>query len=69
MRQFDPQEFNRKKRLILVALGISAVIQLVILLAYYFKEQQVALTMPMILGLLITFYTMIQVYQIDQFDR
>lgn len=66
MRHFDPEELKRKKRLIIVALSISAIIQLVILLAYYFKEKQIALAMPMILGILITTYSLVQVYQIDR---
>lgn len=66
MKPFDPQELKRRKRLIHVALMISVVIQGIIIGIYYFKEKQVTLVMPMLLGLFITFYAIIQVGQIDR---
>lgn len=56
MNGFEPEEFERKKRLVLVALFVSLIIQVIVLLAYYFKEKQVMLALPMLLGILITVY-------------
>lgn len=59
MNGFEPEQFQRKKRLIIVAQVILLIIQLVTLWAYYFKEKQTILTPPLILGIMINIYTLI----------
>lgn len=57
----DWEDFHKKRRLILIQLGLAFVIQVIILLAYYFKEKQVVLAFPMVLGLLLTGASIFQV--------
>ena len=59
MNGFEPEQFQRKKRWNIVAQVILLIIQLVTLWAYYFKEKQTILTPPLILGLMINVYTLI----------
>lgn len=59
MNGFEPEQFQRQKRLLIVAQIVSLIIQCVILWAYYFKEQQTILAPPLILGIMINIYTLI----------
>ena len=54
MRQEDPELQLKRRRMVQVLAWLSLIIQVVILLAYYFKEKQVILTFPMIIGIMVT---------------
>ena len=66
MNGFEPEQFQRKKRLIIVAQVILLIIQLVTLWAYYFKEKQTILTPPLILGIMINVYTLINTFSLGK---
>lgn len=55
----DPESQMKRRRLNNVYLIIALLIQVIILLSYYFKEKQVALVLPMILSIFITFATLV----------
>ncbi|MCW6652198.1 hypothetical protein NHG24_00330 [Aerococcaceae bacterium NML210727] len=50
----DPESRLKRKRLGDAYMIISLLIQVLVLLSYYFKEKQVALAFPMLLGIFIT---------------
>lgn len=64
MNRFEPEEFIKKKRLVIVALVILLLIQVVTLVAYFFKEKQVALAPPMFLGIFINGYALINLWKL-----
>ena len=66
VNRFEPEEFLKKKRLILLNLGILLVIQIIVLCAYVFKEHQSVLSVPMILGIIINAYSMVNVYSLGK---
>lgn len=66
MNGFEPEEYLRKKRLIILSLGILFIIQLVVLIAYVFKEKQTVLAVPMILGLIINAFSIINLWQLGK---
>lgn len=47
-------EFEKSRRLLIVYIWIALAIQIIILLAYYFKEKQTLLAFPMLLGIFVT---------------
>ncbi|MCW6660206.1 hypothetical protein NHG25_06900 [Aerococcaceae bacterium NML191292] len=50
----DPESRMKRKRLGDAYMIISLLIQVLVLLSYYFKEKQVTLAFPMLLGIFIT---------------
>lgn len=60
------EDFFKEKRFIIVHLVIALIVQIIVLLSYYFKEKQTILAFPMILGILITLATL---YRMIQFGR
>lgn len=60
------EDFLKEKRFIIVHLVIALIVQIIVLLSYYFKEKQTILAFPMILGILITLATL---YRMIQFGR
>ena len=49
MNPRDGEEFLKEKRFIIVHLVIVLIVQVIVLLGYYFKEKQTILAFPMIL--------------------
>ena len=66
MNGFEPEEFQKKKRLLIISLIILLFIQGVVLWAYYFKEKQVTLALPMILGVFINVYAIINLFSLGK---
>ena len=60
------EDFLKEKRFIIVHLVIALIVQIIVLLSYYFKEKQTILAFPMILGILITLATL---YRMIKFGR
>ncbi|HFI0462782.1 TPA: hypothetical protein ACGO1T_000179 [Streptococcus suis] len=52
--KIDPQDQKEFLKFIKIFLMISVLTQVIILLAYLFKEQQTALAFPMVLSLFVT---------------
>ena len=50
----DGEEYLKEKRFIMIHLVIALIIQVIVLLGYYFKEKQTILAFPMFLGILMT---------------
>lgn len=48
------EDFIKEKRFILVHLVIILIIQIIVLLGYYFKEKQTILAFPMLLSIVMT---------------
>lgn len=61
----DQEERQRQKRLIMIYMFISLIIQVAILAVYYFGEKQTVLAFPMILGIFITFSGIINFKRFD----
>lgn len=61
----DQEERQRQKRLIMVYLFISLIIQVAILGVYYFGEKQTVLAFPMVLGIFITVTSIINFKRLD----
>lgn len=62
----DPEDYERIRRFALLSIGISIVIQLIILIIYYFREGQELLAFPMALNLLISATAFAHVWQLKQ---
>ena len=60
------EAFLKAKRFIIVHLVIALIVQVIVLMSYYFKEKQTILAFPMILGIVITLATL---YRMIQFGR
>lgn len=54
LNQQDPEDLLKEKRLLMVYFGIALIIQVIVLVSYYFVEKQTLLAFPMILGIFIT---------------
>ncbi|UUX34169.1 hypothetical protein [Fundicoccus culcitae] len=63
MNHYNSDEEKKAQRMLIVNISISLIIQLAILLVYYFGEKQTLLTFPMLLGLLITVNALVQSVQ------
>lgn len=63
MSPHGSEEFIKEKRFIMVHLVIVLVIQIIVLLGYYFKEQQTILAFPMLLSILMTALAIGRVWQ------
>lgn len=50
-QQENPEVILKKRRAIWLQLVGALVIQVIVLLAYYFKEKQVVLSVPMVAGI------------------
>lgn len=59
----DGEEYLKEKRFIIVHLVIALIIQIIVLLGYYFKEKQTILAFPMILGILMTISALVRMNQ------
>lgn len=57
MNPNNSNEYEKRRRLLMVYLMISLIVQIIILGCYYFLEKQVLLTFPMLLGIFITIAT------------
>ncbi|EKB53679.1 hypothetical protein [Falseniella ignava] len=57
MNPNNSNEYEKRRRLLMVYLVISLIVQIIILGCYYFLEKQVLLTFPMLLGIFITIAT------------
>ncbi|XJS11325.1 hypothetical protein ACF3NG_03565 [Aerococcaceae bacterium WGS1372] len=66
MNQHDPEEFLKEKRLLMVYFGIALIIQVIVLISYYFNEKQTALAFPMILGIFITAGGLFTLYRLGK---
>ena len=58
MNPNNSNEYEKRRRLLMVYLVISLIVQIIILGCYYFLEKQVLLTFPMLLGIFITIATL-----------
>lgn len=58
-RMEDPQQLEQTKRIAKVSLVSVALIQVMLLLFYYFKEQQTILAFPMLLSILLTVHAIV----------
>ncbi|WP_124057996.1 hypothetical protein [Vaginisenegalia massiliensis] len=65
----NTEEYIKTNRLIIVYLGVATLIQILVLLAYYFKEKQTILAFPMLLGLVMTLGALVKLIKIDRQRR
>ena len=49
----DPEEYMKRRRMVRLLMSFVLFVQVCVLLAYYFKEKQVALSFPMIVGIML----------------
>lgn len=59
----DGEEYLKEKRFIIVHIVIALIIQIIVLLGYYFKEKQTILAFPMLLGILMTISALVRMIQ------
>lgn len=63
MNHYNSEEEKKAQRMLIVNITISFIIQIVLLLVYYFGEKQTLLAFPMLLGILITGNALVQSIQ------
>ena len=69
MNPRDGEEFLKEKRFIIVHLVIVLIVQVIVLLGYYFKEKQTILAFPMILGILMTISALFRLHDFGRERR
>lgn len=63
------EDFIKEKRFIMVHLVIVLIIQIIVLLGYYFKEKQTILAFPMLLSILMTALAIGRLWQFGKHRR
>ena len=61
----DPESMMKRKRQTMLYLGIALIIQVIVLLSYYFKEKQVVLAFPMVLGIIMTVVAIVNLKSLE----
>lgn len=61
----DPESMMKCKRQTMLCLGIALIIQVIVLLSYYFKEKQVVLAFPMVLGIIMTVVAIVNLKSLE----
>lgn len=61
----DPESMMKRKRQTMLCLGIALIIQVIVLLSYYFKEKQVVLAFPMVLGIIMTVVAIVNLKSLE----
>lgn len=59
----DGEEYLKEKRFIIVHLVIALIIQIIVLLGYYFKEKQTILAFPMLLAIVMNASAIARLWQ------
>lgn len=62
----DHEDFQKKRRLAIIHLVVSLIIQVLVLGFYYFKEKQTVLSFPMLLGIFMTISSIVTVNQLGK---